>query len=230
MPFVKTTFTANTPITSTDLNTNNRDLRKYLNQEINPADLTDDSVDFPEIVRGEYFQVVPDHQFTSGDILSVKASAEIRDRSYMTGQTKCTVDFSGYTAYEPVAGSGKQFLCESDNQAMFYQVDICPHMPEDQLSSATYTTGEHVLLKVFVDGTALDYTFAYSFHEVSSAMTTPVSGTNKEKNQYRWYPMVIFASALSKGWHTVEIRMDVQSSHAIVKARNAYIELFNKIT
>lgn len=229
MPFTPTVFTTNTPITDTDINTNNRDLRKYINQAVAPQDLSDDSVDFPEIVRGEYFQVVQDHQFTSGDIYSIRATSEVRDRSYMTGQTKSTIDFVAYQAYEPVAGSGKSFLCESDNQSALYHIAIYPHMPENQLSSTTTTTGEHILLKVFVDGTALDYSFAYSFQEISASPATPPSGTGKADSQARWYPMCVFISALSKGWHTVEVRIDTQSSHSYVNGRNAYIELFNAI-
>jgi hypothetical protein len=228
MPFVvPVNFVSGDPILASDLNTNNRALRKYLNQEIAPQDLADSSVDSPEIVRGEYFQVVPDHQFTSGNIYSHYASTSIRDRQYLTGQTKNTVDFVAYTAYEIVPESGKRFYCEDTDMKAMYHVAICPHMPEDQLSFAGYTTGEHIQLKVFINDTATDYSFAYSFQEISASPATPPSGTGKADNQYRWYPMCIFTSALPQGWNTIDIRIDTQSSHSIVHARSAYIELFH---
>ena len=59
-------LTAGTNAEAEKLAENYEDARRYINRDIVAADLAVDSVDFPEIVRGEYSDITGLHQFTFG--------------------------------------------------------------------------------------------------------------------------------------------------------------------
>lgn len=82
-------FVTGTPVTSTDLNANNDALRKYINKDVIPADLGVDTFGTTEIIKGEFANVVPDHQFTTGDIYTQnKLSNTQTDRCWYTNTYK----------------------------------------------------------------------------------------------------------------------------------------------
>jgi hypothetical protein len=85
MPFtVPVVFTAATAVSATSLQTNHTALRKYINHGIIQADLVAASVTTTDIVRGEYANVVRDHQFTTGDIFTQFVEVDLFSQSYAT--------------------------------------------------------------------------------------------------------------------------------------------------
>ena len=81
-------FSSNTNIQAGELNQNNQALRKYLNKDIQVADYADDSVGTTEVVRGEFYFLTPDHQFTTGDMYTLSKGNESIFRDYFTAQLK----------------------------------------------------------------------------------------------------------------------------------------------
>lgn len=67
MAYTKTfTITNGNNATASEINTNFSEARDYINHDIAHTDVASTSVDFPEIVRGEYSNVTGVHQFTFG--------------------------------------------------------------------------------------------------------------------------------------------------------------------
>jgi len=67
MAYTKThTITNGNNAEASQINDNFREARDYINSDIAHTDVADQSVDFPEIVRGEYSNVTGIHQFTCG--------------------------------------------------------------------------------------------------------------------------------------------------------------------
>ena len=64
-------FTTATPVTANDLNNNNDALRKYINRDVIQGDLSADTFGTTDILKGEYSNVVQDHQFTTGEIYKI---------------------------------------------------------------------------------------------------------------------------------------------------------------
>lgn len=90
MPYTPpVTFVNGTPVTATDLNANNDALRKYINKDVVQSDLAADTFGTTEIVKGEFANVVPDHQFTTGDIYTQNKLANTAvDRAWYTNTYK----------------------------------------------------------------------------------------------------------------------------------------------
>ena len=67
---------------------NYEDARRYINRDIAAADLAADSVDFPEIVRGEYSDITGLHQFTFGHSWGVFKDRKLRQINPISGRIK----------------------------------------------------------------------------------------------------------------------------------------------
>lgn len=89
MPYVKpNALTPGTNAVAADLDENYEDARRYINRDIVKADLAEDSVDFPEIVRGEYSQVTGLHQFTFGHSWGKFRDRKLRNINPLCGRAK----------------------------------------------------------------------------------------------------------------------------------------------
>lgn len=89
MPYVKSNaLTPGTNAVADDLDENYEDARRYINRDIVKADLAEDSVDFPEIVRGEYSQVTGLHQFTLGHSWGKFRDRKLRNINPLCGRVK----------------------------------------------------------------------------------------------------------------------------------------------
>ena len=111
-------FTTATPVLADDLNANNDAFRKYINKNVIQADLAADTFDTPDIIKGEYYNVVQDHQFTTGDIYTQNTVADSAgERSYFTSTYKATKDmqWSFNNQYQTVTEMGKTIYFEGNN-------------------------------------------------------------------------------------------------------------------
>jgi hypothetical protein len=129
MAFTPTPFVAGTPVTDTALNANNDALRKYINKEIIPADYAADTFVTSDILKGEYYNVVPDHQFTTGDMYTqnVLVDDDGGNRQYYSSTIKTTLGDITYAhtqgqwgimnQYQIIAETGKSIYFEANNSA-----------------------------------------------------------------------------------------------------------------
>lgn len=110
-------FTGGTPVRANQLQQNTDGLRRYINREIVQADIDDNSVTTTDIVRGEYVQVVSDHLFTTGDMMTAFNEVDFYNRNYYTSH------FKQYDLYSnkmmQVPNMGRRVVMEHDGHIVF---------------------------------------------------------------------------------------------------------------
>lgn len=115
------TFVTGTPITASDVNANNDAARKYINKGVILADLASDKFDTTEIVKGEYANVVADHQFTTGDVYTQNtiASETGVGRQYYSSTLKTTLGAQWVQVgqYQIITDTGKSIYFEQNNES-----------------------------------------------------------------------------------------------------------------
>jgi hypothetical protein len=111
-------FTTATPVTADDLNNNNDALRKYINRNVVQADLSGDAFGTTDILKGEYSNVVQDHQFTTGDIYTQnKLANNATERSFYTSTYKPLLysQWGETGQFQIVMDTGKSIYFEGHN-------------------------------------------------------------------------------------------------------------------
>ena len=89
MAYVKQhTITNGQPAQAVQVTENFEDVKRYIDRGIIQADLSNASVDAPEIVRGEINAYTRDHQFTCGDGYGIFLDSNTRNIQPMTNLTK----------------------------------------------------------------------------------------------------------------------------------------------
>jgi len=89
MPYVKQhAIATGQPAQAGEVNENFEDARRYINKDIVQADLANDSVDYPEIVRGELNAGTQQHQFTAGNSMGNFVDRQSRNINPFTRYTK----------------------------------------------------------------------------------------------------------------------------------------------
>lgn len=101
-----------------DVDENNTALRTYLNVGIVQADIPTNSVGTIDIVRGEFYGILPDHQFTSGDMYTQFIDLLRTNEKYWTSHIK-PYDQSAASPYQIIANSGKRIVLEHQADVIF---------------------------------------------------------------------------------------------------------------
>lgn len=112
------TFVGGNTILADDINANNDALRKYINKDIIIADLATDTFGTTELVKGEFYNVVNDHQFTTGDMYTQAALDEDGNkRQYYSStiKTRLSGQWGTNNQYQIVADTGKAIYFEASN-------------------------------------------------------------------------------------------------------------------
>ena len=81
-------FTGGTQVEAPELQATYDSLRKYINRDIAGTDIQNNTVQTTDIVRGEYYNVTRDHQFTTGDLMTQFVETDQFSRSYATSHIK----------------------------------------------------------------------------------------------------------------------------------------------
>lgn len=111
-------FVSGDPVLADDINENNDAFRKYINRDIVATDIIADTFDTPDILKGEYYNVVTDHQFTTGDLYTQATVADFAgERAYFTSTYKPTVDgqWSFNNQFQTVTEMSKAIYFEGNN-------------------------------------------------------------------------------------------------------------------
>ena len=89
MPYVKQhAITTGQPAQASEVNENFEDARRYINKDIVQADLANESIDYPEIVRGERNAGTGQHQFTCGNSAGIFLDRTTMNINAFTRYTK----------------------------------------------------------------------------------------------------------------------------------------------
>jgi hypothetical protein len=222
MPYAPSiTFTDATAISADDINTQNGNLRKYINGQIVADDIKSGSVGTTDVVRGEYFGVTRDHQFTSGEVFTQYRSAEDFDRTYFTGQTKNVYALSQSIQWVDVVDSGKRFYMEGQGTIVYHTfVDIVTEA--NQLNFIA--VGEGTTIGIQVNGSVKTEEFQHvAFRDDNSG-----TGTKSGKAVRRPYPLSYMLVTSAGGWVSIGLVTNCDTSHGYVQARSVTIEVFYK--
>jgi hypothetical protein len=235
-------FVSNTPMTGATLSGNNTALREYINVGIIDADLPAVSVTTIDITRGEFVGVVPDHQFTTGDMYSQFIDLLRTTEKYFTAHIK-PYDLLGDSPYQIIADSGKRIVLEQDADVIYSVAYLGVGNPNAELA------GQRNRNPGFVGHTAGDVlrtsdidlcTKGHCFTE--DALPAPLGSPflidaddsgNVTANAgsfglycRRWYCQRMAYSALPAGVHHFYVAINPRCDKGHIKVLSSQIEVF----
>lgn len=234
-------FTSGNAMAAAELNNNNTALRTYINIGIINADIASTSVTTTDIVRGEYFGVTTDHQFTTGDIYTQFEDLLLTNEKHYTAHTKPfdLVD-TGTSNLFPIPGSGKRIILERTADVIYSYGLLAisganPQLEPNRRSSGIY--GVHTTGDVIHPGDEVSSSLGRVFTEDTSAIApVDVDGSGNtelssgEAGFYcrRWNSSRLGFTNLSPGIHHFFIAINVRCDHGSVKTLSSQIEVFYK--
>lgn len=255
MPFsAPNVFVANTPMTGATLSANNTALRTYLNVGIVAADLTAATVDTTDIVRGEFFNVTPDHQFTTGDMYTQFIDLLLVNERYFSGHIK-PYDMKGDNPYQLMPESGKRIVLERPADVLFTVAylgvgDANYQLEQHRLRNPGYvghTTGE-VFRVADIEACTKGHSFTEDDGPSFRSPPGPVVFTGDEDNSgnvtvggaspispggvgfysRRWYCQRIGFTNLAAGVHHFYVAMNPRCDRGHIKVLMSEVEVFHR--
>jgi len=237
------TFVTATPILAADVAANQKALRTYLNVGIIAADIPSGSVSTTDIVRGEYCGVVPDHQFTTGDMHSQFIDLLRTNEKYWTAHIK-SYDMAAASPYQIIADSGKRIVLEHAADVIFSvgllgignaNYELAPqrvrnpcfvgHTTGDVLLNADVElcTAGHCFSEDAPDADTLEYPFSGG-----SGNETTAGSPSGSVGLYgrRWYCQRIAFTALPPGVHHFYVAQNPCCDKGHVKVLMSEVEVF----
>jgi hypothetical protein len=230
MPFtVPVVFTAATAVSATSLQLNHTALRKYINHGIIQADILPVSVTTTDIVRGEYANVVRDHQFTTGDIFTQFVETDLFSQSYATSHFKAFDLFSLKT--EAVPNMSKRVIMERDG-TIFISAGVAAIGDKNyQLLNQKKASGIYLQISLNDRVVATDYIAATKgrcYTEDDAAADIDTSGNTSLFGEYsrRWYAQRYWRTFNKGDIVNIALVVDPRSDKMHVTARNLNLEVF----
>jgi hypothetical protein len=210
------TFVSGNPVQASELQETQEALRKYINKDVLQSDLLGECVDYVEIARGEYYEVVRDHQFTTGDIYTHFWDTQTFNRSYFSGELKQSKDYTASPQYINIANTGKRFYLEQDAIVVLH--GWIAIVVEDENLNKNIVGQDHPIY-IDIDGTRKLVTYALEF---SAAPASPNAG-GLNLTLRRSYP-ISYVESLAKGWHNLSLVIDCNTQQGFASAKNVTIE------
>lgn len=222
-------FVTATPVDSAQLQANFDTLRRYINRGIISADIKDQSVDTTDLVRGEYANVVRDHQFMTGDVMTSINEIDTYSYSFVTSH------FKTYDLYsdkmQQIPSMGRRIVMEHDG-TIFFTVgaavigDANYELLADKKASSVYvqiSSGDRILSTDFKPATR-GRTFTED--NVGGDVDTSGNVTSNGKFSRRWYANRYRFSANKGDVVNICLVVDPKCDKAHVSARNMQVEIF----
>ena len=222
-------FTNGTAVVAEDLQTTFNSLRDYLNAGIIQSDVSGSSVGTNEIVRGEYYNVVRDHQFTTGDVYTQFEEINDFQRDYTGCQYK-QLNLDG-DRWMPIPNTGKRVVMESPG-IIIYTISIAAIANENyQLVQEKHENYLYVVTAqddLIAQGDDVEATRGRYFTEDNVFTDVDDSGNTYDIGAYsrRWYCQRIRVNAPSAGVYNIFLATNCNCDKAYFSARNANIEVF----
>lgn len=246
MPFsAPNVFVANTPMTGAALSANNTALRTYLNVGIVQADIPAASVSTTDIVRGEFYNVTPDHQFTTGDMYTQFIDLLRVNERYFSAHIK-PYDLIGANPYQIMPESGKRIVLERPADVMFSVAYLGVGDANYQLQDRRYrnpgyvghTTGD-VLRTSDIELCTAGHSFtedpqnlvAAGDIDLDNSGNVTAGGTNPVSvglYSRRWYCQRIGFTNLPAGVHHFYVAMNPRCDKGHIKVLMSEVEVFHR--
>jgi hypothetical protein len=240
-------FVANTPMTGATLSGNNTALREYINVGIVGSDIPGVSVTTIDITRGEFVGVVPDHQFTTGDLHSQFIDLLRTTEKYFTAHIK-PYDLLGDSPYQIIADSGKRIVLEQAADVIYSVAYLGVGNPNPELAPQRnrnpgfvgHTAGD-VLRTSDIDLCTKGHCFTEDAVAVVAAPLTPdaddsgnITTSGTTPNQFglysrRWYCQRTAYPALPAGVHHFYVAMNPRCDKGHIKVLSSQVEVFFRL-
>lgn len=230
---VPNVFVTGTPVAGADLQANNDALRLYLNTGISQPDIADNSVTTADIVRGEFYGVVNDHQFTSGDLYTQNVQTDTFDYSYFTSHIN-SWDLHYTGRFLEVPNAGKRIVLEEPANVIMtvginYIGDPNYELRAEKLRSFIYL--RHTIGDVVENANIIAVTRGSVFSEDAVITDTSDSGIVFDGSTYpsfvrRWYCTRYVFTNLAAGVHHFVPAVNPRTDKSHISARITNIEVF----
>lgn len=222
-------FVTATQVSATALQANTEALRKYINRTIIKADVLPASVTTTDIVRGEYANVVRDHQFTSGDVLTNFIEPNVFESNFFTSTWKMYDQYGLKTQQVPQVG--KRIVMERDGTIFFTVAGAFIGDANYELLPEKKASGIYVQISKEDRVLQTDYIAAtkgrcYTEDGVSGDIDTSGNTTTTGKFSRRWYCQRYKFSALANETINICLVFDPNCDKAHATARNLQVEIF----
>jgi hypothetical protein len=222
-------FVTATQVSATALQANTEALRKYINRSIIKADVLPASVTTTDIVRGEYANVVRDHQFTSGDVLTNFIEPNVFESNYFTSTWKMYDQYGLKTQQIPQVG--KRIVMERDGTIFFSVAGSFVGDANYELLPEKKASGIYVQISKEDRVLQTDYIAAtkgrcYTEDNVSGDVDTSGNTTTNGKFSRRWYCQRYKYSASAGETINICLVFDPNCDKAHATARNLQVEIF----
>lgn len=230
MPYVPpNVVVAGTPVDADDLQQNTDSMRRYLNRGVVSADIGPTSVTTNDIVRGEYVSVVPDHQFTTGDLYTQFVDENVYDYDYFTSH------FKSYDLYDtklqPVPDGGKRIYMEYDGLIV---VSIGLHVQGDEnyeLTPVKKANGLYVRISLndrilTTDTRTASYGRAYTEDDIATDVDNSGVVDAAGYAARRWYCQRYLYAAKKGDIVNITVAIDPRCDKMWAGARNVNFEVF----
>lgn len=222
-------FVTATPVDAGALQSNTSALRQYINKGIVKADILNASVTTTDIVRGEYANVVRDHQFTSGDVLTNYVEPNVFQEDYFTSTWKMYDQYGLKTQQVPQIG--KRIVMERDGIVFFTVAGAFMGNANYELLGEKKASGIYVQISKNDRVLQTDYvpsTKGRCFTEDNVAADVDNSGntTSTGKFSRRWYCQRYQTTASAGEVLNICVVFDPNCDKAHISARNLQVEVF----
>jgi len=222
-------FVAATNVSATALQGNTDALRKYINRNIIKADVLPASVTTTDVIRGEYANVVRDHQFTSGDVMTNFIDTNLFQSDFFTSTWKM-YDQHGLKTQQ-IPQLGKRIVMERDGFIFFtvagsFIGDENYELLREKKASGIYlqiSNNDRVLQTDYISATkGRCYTEDNVAGDVDTSGNTTTSGIYSR----RWYCQRYQTSASANDVVNICLVFDPNCDKAHATSRNLQIEIF----
>lgn len=222
-------FVAGTQVDATALQGNTAALRQYINRGIIKADIAPASVTTTDVVRGEYANVVRDHQFTTGDVMTNFVESNVFQSDYFTSTWKMYDQYGLKTQQVPQLG--KRIVMERDGFVFFtvagsFVGDANYELLPEKKASGIYvqiSKNDRVLQTDYIPATkGRCYTEDNVTADIDNSGNTTASG----KYSRRWYCQRYQYNANAGDIVNICLVFDPNCDKAHATARNLQVEIF----
>jgi hypothetical protein len=222
-------FVAGTAVDATALQGNTTALRKYINSGIVQADIKQPSVDTTDIVRGEYANVVRDHQFTTGDVFTNFVDSDVFASDYFTSTWKMYDQYGLKTQQAPQLG--KRIVMEYDGYVFFTVAGAFVGDENYELLPEKKASGIYVQVSLNDRVLQTDYIPAtkgrcYTEDDVNTDVDNSGNTFTNGKYSRRWYCQRYWYFAKAGDVVNICLVFDPNCDKAHVSARNLQVEVF----
>lgn len=218
MPYTRTNaYVAGDPVEADDIRQNHEQLRAYLNRRIIDDDIASDSVDWTQILSGEFLPITGDCRFTTGNLYSEFIDSEPSHLTLISSTMK--LGPHGSALYHPLIG--RRVYVVSNDSPVLVSVWLCCNT---QLNLYSPATGVSDNARIYVDGEFQEGTQIRFFAPDTSATSSDAGGN--ATSRIRTGSASILVNGLAPGWHDIVLAIDPQHDLGAIFSRSMQVEVF----